>query len=161
VSGRLKSGNHVHSAAYTANQRIAKQYGGATSDSGGLVLDLPAGQTVQSPAVQAELTAVDAGLSGVASTAHGLLRHDGQPDAGRLILAGGVVVPGNAAQCGPEIHSRSLGGHRAPSIAHDPRDDLVCFGTSTTGRRPPTARRVPTTARSASSPASEVSTSRS
>jgi RND superfamily putative drug exporter len=62
VSGRLKSGNHVHSAAYTANQRIAKQYGGATSDSGGLVLDLPAGQTVQSPAVQAELTAVDAGL---------------------------------------------------------------------------------------------------
>jgi hypothetical protein len=41
VSGRLKSGNHVHSAAYTANQRIAKQYGGATSDSGGLVLDLP------------------------------------------------------------------------------------------------------------------------
>jgi RND superfamily putative drug exporter len=70
VSGRLKSGNHLHSAAYTADVQIAKQYGGATSDPGVLVLNLPAGQTVQSPGVQAELKAVDAGLSKAAPTVH-------------------------------------------------------------------------------------------
>jgi RND superfamily putative drug exporter len=63
VSSRLKSGNHLHSAAYTANQQIAKQYGGATSDPGVLVLDLPAGQTVQSTGVAAELHAVDAQIA--------------------------------------------------------------------------------------------------
>jgi RND superfamily putative drug exporter len=68
VSGRLKSGNHLHSAAYTADVQIAKLYGGATSDPGVLTLNLPAGQTVQSPGVQAELKAVDAGLSKGAPT---------------------------------------------------------------------------------------------
>src|SRR5690349_2041377 len=51
VSSRLKSGNHLHSAAYTADQQIATQYGGATSNPGVFVLDLPAGQTVTSPGV--------------------------------------------------------------------------------------------------------------
>lgn len=68
VSGRLKSGNHLHTAAYTANAQIAKQYGGATSDPGVLTLNLPAGQTVRSPGVQAELKAVDAGLAKAAPT---------------------------------------------------------------------------------------------
>jgi len=68
VSSRLKSGNHVHSAAYTANQPIAKQYGGATSDPGVLVLDVPAGQTVHSPGIAAELHAVDAQIAKTAPT---------------------------------------------------------------------------------------------
>ncbi|MDQ1540318.1 MAG: putative drug exporter of the superfamily [Actinomycetota bacterium] len=68
VSGRLKSGTHLHSAAYTADVQIAKQYGGATSNPGVLTLNLPAGQTVQSPGVQAELKAVDAGLVKAAPT---------------------------------------------------------------------------------------------
>ena len=68
VSSRLKSGNHVHSAAYTANQQIAKQYGGATSDPGVLVLDVPAGQTVHSPGIAVALHAVDAQIAKTAPT---------------------------------------------------------------------------------------------
>ena len=68
VSSRLKSGNHVHSAAYTANQQIAEQYGGATSDPGVLVLDVPPGQTVHSAGVAGELHAVDAQIARTAPT---------------------------------------------------------------------------------------------
>jgi RND superfamily putative drug exporter len=68
VSSRLKGGNHLQSAAYTADQQIAKQYGGATSDPGVLVLDLPSGQTVRSAGVRAELAAVDAGIAKAAPT---------------------------------------------------------------------------------------------
>ena len=68
VSGRLVSGNHLSGAAYTADQQIAKQYGGATSDPGVLVLNLPSGQTVHSPGVQAELKAVDAAIAKAAPT---------------------------------------------------------------------------------------------
>jgi RND superfamily putative drug exporter len=68
VSGRLKGGNHLHSAAFNADQKIASQYGGATSDPGVLVLGLPAGQTVHSPGVAAELKAVDAGIAKAAPT---------------------------------------------------------------------------------------------
>lgn len=63
VSGRLKSGNHLHSAAYTADAQIAKQYGGVTSNPGVLTLNVAAGQSVQTPAVQTELKAVDAALA--------------------------------------------------------------------------------------------------
>jgi RND superfamily putative drug exporter len=63
VSGRLVSGNHLSSPAYTATTQIAARYGGATSSPGVLVLDLPAGQTVTSPAARAELTAVDARIA--------------------------------------------------------------------------------------------------
>ncbi|MBM9503173.1 MMPL family transporter [Actinacidiphila acididurans] len=63
VSGRLKSGNHMNTAAYRADQQIAQRYGGATSDPGVLVLDLPSGQTVRSAGVKAELMAVDAGVA--------------------------------------------------------------------------------------------------
>jgi RND superfamily putative drug exporter len=63
VSGRLRSGNPFSSAAYTADVAIAKQYGGATSDPGVLVLNLPPGLTVQSPGVAAELKAVDASIA--------------------------------------------------------------------------------------------------
>jgi RND superfamily putative drug exporter len=59
VSGRLKSGVQLNSAAYTANQQIARHYGGATSAPGLVTIDLPAGQTVDSPAVKSELAALD------------------------------------------------------------------------------------------------------
>ena len=68
VSSRLKHGNHLHSAAYTADQQIAKQYGGVTSNPGVVVLDLPAGQTVTSPGVAGELGAVDAQIAKSAPT---------------------------------------------------------------------------------------------
>ena len=68
VSGRLKSGNHLHSAAYTADVQIAKQYGGATSDPAVLTLNAPTGQSMQTPTVQAELQAVDTALAKAAPT---------------------------------------------------------------------------------------------
>jgi len=60
VSAHLKSGVHVDSAAYTANQQIARQYGGVTSNPGILVINLPNGQTVNSAGVNARLHAFDA-----------------------------------------------------------------------------------------------------
>jgi len=60
VSAHLKSGVHVDGAAYAANQQIARQYGGVTSDPGVLVIDLPGGQTVDSAGVNARLHAFDA-----------------------------------------------------------------------------------------------------
>ena len=68
VSSRLRSGNHLHSAAYAADQQIARQYGGATSNPGVLVLDLPAGQTLTSPGVAAELAAADSQIAKAAPT---------------------------------------------------------------------------------------------
>ena len=68
VSSRLVSGNHLSGPAYAADVRIARQYGGATSDPAVLVLGVPAGATVTTPAVQAQLTAVDAGLAKAAPT---------------------------------------------------------------------------------------------
>ena len=60
VSAHLKSGVHVDSAAYAANQQIARQYGGVTSNPGILVINLPNGQTVNSAGVNARLHAFDA-----------------------------------------------------------------------------------------------------
>ncbi|MEZ0094880.1 MMPL family transporter [Streptacidiphilus sp. EB129] len=68
VSGRLKPGNHLSGAAYTADVQIAKQYGGVTSDPGVLVLNLSSGQTVNSPGVAAELKAVDTAIAKAAPT---------------------------------------------------------------------------------------------
>lgn len=45
VSSRLKSGNHVNTATYRADQQIAQRFGGVTSDPGVLTLNFPAGQT--------------------------------------------------------------------------------------------------------------------
>jgi putative drug exporter of the RND superfamily len=60
VSGHLKNGVHVDTAAYAANQKIARQYGGVTSDPGVLVINFPHGQTAASAGVQAELRTFDA-----------------------------------------------------------------------------------------------------
>jgi len=59
VSGRLKSGSHVNTAAYRADQQIARQYGGVTSDPGVLTLNVPPGRTVRSSGVPAQIAAVD------------------------------------------------------------------------------------------------------
>jgi RND superfamily putative drug exporter len=69
VSGALKSGVQLNSSAYTANQQIAKQYGGTTANPGIVVIDLPAGKTVTSAGVPAQLQALD---TQVASAAPGL-----------------------------------------------------------------------------------------
>ena len=59
LSGRFKSGVILDSAAQTANLQIARQYGGAARSPGILTIDLPPGQTVASPAVKAQLKALD------------------------------------------------------------------------------------------------------
>src|ERR1700755_133593 len=51
VSGRLHSGVSLSSPAYTANQQIARHYGGATSAPGLVTINFPAGQTVRSGVV--------------------------------------------------------------------------------------------------------------
>ncbi|HEV2636472.1 MAG TPA: MMPL family transporter [Actinocrinis sp.] len=59
VSGRLQSGVNLTSSAYTANQQIAQQYGGAAEAPGLVTIDLPAGQRVTAPTVKNELAALD------------------------------------------------------------------------------------------------------
>src|SRR5258708_29793761 len=46
VSGRLHSGVSLNSPAYTANQQIARHYGGAPPAPGVLTANLPAAHTV-------------------------------------------------------------------------------------------------------------------
>jgi len=59
LSGRLQPGSHVNGPGATANTAIAAHYGGAGSDPGVLILNAPAGQTVDSPPVKQELTRID------------------------------------------------------------------------------------------------------
>jgi RND superfamily putative drug exporter len=84
VSGRLVSGNHFSSPAYTADVQIARQYGGATMDPGVLTLGFPAGQTIRTPAIQAELRAVDAAIAKAAPS----LRIVSYASTGSQVLAG-------------------------------------------------------------------------
>ncbi|MFD5537015.1 MMPL family transporter [Streptomyces sp. NPDC127079] len=63
LSGRLQPGTHVTGPGYTANVQIARSYGGATQDPAVVVLDLPAGQTVNAPQARAKLRAVDRGIA--------------------------------------------------------------------------------------------------
>ncbi|MFC9636294.1 MMPL family transporter [Streptomyces mirabilis] len=63
LSGRLQPGTHVTGPGYTANVQVARSYGGATQDPAVVVLDLPTGQTVNSPQAQAILRAVDRGIA--------------------------------------------------------------------------------------------------
>lgn len=67
-SGRLQSGLQLSSPGFTANQALAREYGGAGENPSLLVVDLPAGQVVSGPAARTALAAVDtavAALSGV------------------------------------------------------------------------------------------------
>ncbi|MEW2304673.1 MMPL family transporter [Streptomyces sp. NPDC006655] len=67
LSGRLQPGTHVTGPGYTANVQIARSYGGATQDPAVVVLDLPTGQTVNSPQARAKLRAVDRGIATASS----------------------------------------------------------------------------------------------
>jgi uncharacterized membrane protein YdfJ with MMPL/SSD domain len=62
VSDRLQSGLTVDSPAYHANQQIGRQYGLAAANPGVLVLNLPAGKTVDTPGVRQQLATVDSAL---------------------------------------------------------------------------------------------------
>jgi putative drug exporter of the RND superfamily len=128
VSGRLKSGNHLHSAAYTADVQITKQYGGATSDPGVLTLNLPARQTVQSPGVQAELKAVDAGLSKAAPT----VRIVSYASTGSRTLLGtggtSTIVLAYPPKTGEDIDTASLDTLTHAATASAPH--LTVHGTS-------------------------------
>ena len=84
VSGRLQSGVILNSGAYTANQQIAKQYGGAAEAPGLVTINLPAGQTVTTPTVKAELTALDAQIAKAIPT----LRETSYASTGSQTLVG-------------------------------------------------------------------------
>lgn len=62
VSGRLKSGNHMTTAAYRANEALARRYGGVTSDPGVVVLNASQGQAISGGAAQQQLESVDAAI---------------------------------------------------------------------------------------------------
>ena len=66
VSGRLSGGESPNGASYTANVRIAEQYGGAASNPGVVVIDLPNGLTVGSAEVSGQLRDLDGQVAKVA-----------------------------------------------------------------------------------------------
>jgi RND superfamily putative drug exporter len=68
VGGRLKSGTTVNTASYHANAALQAQYGGVAANPSVLVVNLPQGTTVDTPAVKAGLAAADK----VAASAHGV-----------------------------------------------------------------------------------------
>lgn len=84
VSGRLHSGVSLSSPAYTANQQIARHYGGATSAPGLVTINLPAGQTVRTRVVRAELAKLDAQIA----TAQPSLREVSYASTGSKALVG-------------------------------------------------------------------------
>jgi uncharacterized membrane protein YdfJ with MMPL/SSD domain len=57
LSSRLQSGTTLHTAGYTANATLQRQYGGVAANPSVLVIDLPAGTTAASPATRTALTA--------------------------------------------------------------------------------------------------------
>ncbi|MBD0691165.1 MMPL family transporter [Streptomyces sp. CBMA123] len=59
VSGRLKSGTTISAPSYTANKSLQQHYGGVAANPSVLVVDLPAGTTVDSPQARAGLAAAD------------------------------------------------------------------------------------------------------
>jgi len=140
VSGRLKSGVSLDSPAYTANQQIARHYGGATSVPGLVTINLPAGQTVHAPAVKAELTALDARIAqaqptlrevSYASTgSNALVGHAG---ASTLIL----VYPPHAGQDVPgsvlDQLTAAAKAAVADSTVHSTGVVVLSAGTATSG----------------------------
>jgi RND superfamily putative drug exporter len=126
----LKGGSHLHSAAYTANVQIAKQYGGTTSNPGVMTLNLPAGQTVQSPGVQAELKAVDAGFAKAAPS----LRIVSYATTGSQTLVGNggtsTVVLAYPPKDGDDIGTAQIDALTHAATAAAP--NLTVHGTSLT-----------------------------
>jgi RND superfamily putative drug exporter len=120
VSGALKSGVQLNSSAYAANQQIAKQYGGTTANPGIVVIDLPAGKTVTSAGVPAQLQALD---TQVASAAPGLREMSYASTGNQSLVSNGgrstilMVFPPNAnTDVPPQVLDQLAGA--AKSAAH-------------------------------------------
>ncbi len=112
VSGRLHSGVSLSSPAYTANQQIARHYGGATAAPGLVTINLPAGQTVRTPAIKAELAKLDAQIA----TAQPALREVSYASTGSKALVGNagtstliLVYPPRSGQAVPGTVLTQLG----------------------------------------------------
>ena len=123
VSGRLKSGNHMNTAAYRANQALAARYGGVTSDPGVVTLNLASGQTLSTPAVRAELNAVDQaiqhaspGVRTVSYAATGSSALIGSGGRSTIVL---VYPPhdGDDMSSGAVDTIRTAAGHAAPGLS--------------------------------------------
>jgi len=128
LSGRLQPGSHVNGPGATANTAIAAHYGGAGSDPGVLILNAPAGQTVDSPPVKQELTRIDTtiaqaapGLRVVSYAAGGDAALVGSGRASTIVLA---YPPKANDDMGPaQIDLLTAAAHRAAP-------DLAVSGTS-------------------------------
>ncbi|MGW6194686.1 MMPL family transporter [Kribbella sp. NPDC055110] len=59
LSSRLQSGTTLHTASYTANATLQREYGGVAANPSVLVIDLPAGSTADSPATRQALSAAN------------------------------------------------------------------------------------------------------
>jgi RND superfamily putative drug exporter len=57
LSSRLQSGTTLHTASYTANTTLQRQYGGISANPSVLVVELPTGITADNPAAKAALNA--------------------------------------------------------------------------------------------------------
>ena len=125
----MQSGVHVGGPGSTANVAIAAHYGGAASDPGVLILNAPAGQTVDTPAVKQDLARIDAALAKAApDLRRGLLRGQRRRRAGRRRTA-------RAPSCSPTRPSPATTWAPAQidqltSAAKQAAPDLTVGGTS-------------------------------
>ncbi|WP_432840755.1 MMPL family transporter [Dactylosporangium sp. CA-092794] len=128
VSGRLVGGGTVNSPAVIANEQIGKQYAGAGSNPGVIVLDLPAGTTVTSAGMPARLLAVDAALAKATPPVRTL--SFAATGSQTLVGSGGrstvvlVYPPANGADVDADAVSALTGAARAAA------PDLTVHGTS-------------------------------
>jgi putative drug exporter of the RND superfamily len=140
VSGRLHSGVSLSSPAYTANQQIARHYGGVTSPPGLVTIDLPAGQTVRAPSVQAELAKLNAQIA----RAQPSLREVSYASTGSKALVGNggrstlvLVYPPRTGQDvpGPVLSQLSAAARAAVAGAtvHSTGVAALSAGTATSG----------------------------
>jgi len=129
VSGRLQPGNHVNTAAYRANEQIAARFGGVTSDPGVLTLNFPAGQTVDSPGVQAEITAVDTAVT-TAVPGIRVASYVNTTDSATLLGTGGrsTVVLLYPPQAGKDIDTTAI--DTVTKAAQTAAPTLTVHGTS-------------------------------
>ena len=128
LSGRLQSGPHVSGPGYAANTAIAAHYGGATSDPGVLILDAPAGQTLDSPQVVQDLARIDATLAKTAPdlrvVSYAATHDDALVGAGRTSTIVLAYPPHNSDDVGPaQVDELTAAARQAAP-------DLTAHGTS-------------------------------
>jgi putative drug exporter of the RND superfamily len=128
LSGRLQSGVHVGGPGSTANVAIEAHYGGASSDPGVLILNAPAGQTVDTPAVSRDLARIDAALAKAAPDLR-LVSYAANGDAA-LVGAGhtSTVVLAYPPKPGDDMGPSQI--DQLTSAAKQAAPDLTVGGTS-------------------------------